>query len=535
MRSALLAAVGIAAIAMSGAADAQTRTRRSPAPAPAQTMNPRSQTQAFVPNPSRAPAATTPAAAPVDYGREQSLRDALVRTYQTNPTLMAERQGLRQRDEAVDIARAAGRPRVDANAAINRDIYTRHVVGGNGSDLTVGAQVSMPIYSGGRVRNSVAAANIRVEAGRDNLRATEGDIFTEAVAAYMDVIRDRSIVQLNQNQVRVLETNLQATRDRFEVGDLTRTDVAQSDARLALARSQLALVEGRLRASEENYRRVIGENPEDLQPPNPLPTLPGTDDQAEQIALGNNADLASIAAQARAAGYDVRVARGARLPTITANSQTSYFDRLGTGIAGGNGQGLSFDNTASSSVGLSLTMPLYQGGAAGARVRQAEAARGQLLEQAVGVERLVISNTRAAFASYRAALLAIESNEIAVAANTLALEGTRAEQTVGTRNVLDVLNAEQELLNSQVLLVTARRDAYVAGFQLLNTMGQAEAKDLNLDGIGPLYDPTISYNRYSRSWNDWDDGPTVHPVSTRTAPVQNNSPVTEPPVTAQPQ
>ena len=169
-----------------------------------------------------------------------------------------------------------------------------------------------------------------------------------------------------------------------------------------------------------------------------------------------------------------------------------------------------------------------------ARVRRAEALRGQLLEQAVAVERAVIANTNAAFANYRAALLAIESNEIAVAANTLALEGTRAEQTVGTRNVLDVLNAEQELLNSQVLLVTARRDAYVAGFQLLNAMGQAEAEDLNLDGIGPLYDPTVNYNRYSGSWSDWDDGPRIRPSSTRTAPPNNSSPVTEPPVTVSP-
>ena len=522
MRSALLAAAGVAAMAMSGAAMAQSRTAPS-------------QTQAFVPNPARAPNATTPAPAPVDYGREQTLRDALVRTYQTNPTLMAQRQILRQRDEDVDLARANGRPRAEVSAGVNRDIYTRHVIGGNGADFSVSGQVSMPLYSGGRVRNSVRAADTRVEAGRADLRATEGDLFTEAVSAYMDVIRDRSIVQLNQNQVRVLETNLQATRDRFEVGDLTRTDVAQSDARLALARSQLAIVQGRLRASEENYRRVIGENPEDLQPPPPLPTLPGTDDQATQIALGNNADLASIAAQTRAAAYDVRVARGARLPTISANSTTTYVDRLGTGVAGQNGVGLDVDNTTSSGIGLSLTMPLYQGGAAASRVRQAEAFRGQLLEQAVAVERGVISNTNAAFANYRAALLAIDSNEIAVAANTLALEGTRAEQTVGTRNVLDVLNAEQELLNSQVLLVTARRDAYVAGFQLLNAMGQAEAEDLNLDGIGPLYDPTVNYNRYSRNWSDWDDGPRSVPSSTRTAPADNQSPVTEPPVTVRPQ
>jgi outer membrane protein len=514
MRGGLLAAAGVAAIALGGGgALAQTA-------APAPRLSPG---RVILPAP------------PVDHGREQSLRDALARTYRTNPTIMAERQSLRQLDENVDIARAAGRPQVSATAGLNQDLLTSGIRGGNGRDFSVGANVSLPLYSGGRVRNGIRAANTRVDAGRFDLRATEGDIFTEAVAAYMDVIRDRSIVQLNWNQVRVLQTNLQATRDRFEVGDLTRTDVAQSDARLALARSTLATAEGRLRASEENYRRVIGEIPEDLQPPPPLPTLPGTADQATEIALGNNADLASIAAQTRAAGYDVRSARGERLPTISAVNSSRYFNALGRADeASGVPEGTLPNSTTTSGIGLSLSVPLYQGGAAGARVRRAEAFRGQLLEQSIAVERLVISNTRAAFATYRASLEAIGSNEVAVAANTLALEGTRAEQTVGTRNVLDVLNAEQELLNSQVLLVTARRDAYVAGFQLLNAMGQAEAEDLNLDG-GPLYDPVVNYDRYSGSWNDWDNGPTVRPVATRTAPPNSNSPVTEPPVTSVPQ
>jgi outer membrane protein len=516
MRGGLLAAAGVAAIALSGGA------------ALAQTAAPASR-----------PVAVPAPPPPVDHGREQSLREALVRTYQTNPTIMAERQSLRQLDENVDIARAAGRPQVSANAGLNQDVLSintlRRGVGHNGRDLTVGADVSVPLYAGGRIRNGIRAADTRVEAGRADLRATEGDIFTEAVAAYMDVIRDRSIVQLNENQVRVLQTNLQATRDRFEVGDLTRTDVAQSDARLALARSQLALAQGRLETSEENYRRVIGQEPEDLQPPPPLPTLPGTADQATEVALGNNADLASIAHQTRAAGYDVRATRGERLPTLSAVSSGVYRNSLGRADeVAETPEGFLPNSITSAGIGLSLRVPLYQGGGAGARVRRAEALRGQLLEQSVAVERLVISNTRAAFANYRAALEAIDSNEIAVAANTLALEGTRAEQTVGTRNVLDVLNAEQELLNSQVLLVTARRDAYVAGFQLLNTMGQAEAEDLNLDG-GPLYDPVVNYNRYSRSWNDWDDGPTLHPVATRTAPPNSSSPVTEPPVTQAPQ
>ncbi|MDQ8754881.1 TolC family outer membrane protein [Sphingosinicella sp. LHD-64] len=501
MRGRLLAAAGVAALVWSGAALAQQQA------APAQMP------------------ATLPPAAPAP-GPAMTLRDALVRTYASNPTLMAQRQTLRGLDEGVALARARGRPQVNGDAAFNQDVITRNL-GENQRNFNVGGDVRVPLFAGGTIRNAVRAANTRVEAGRADLRATEGDIFTEAVAAYMDVIRDRSIVQLNQNQVRVLETNLQANRDRFEVGDLTRTDVAQSEARLALARSNLAIAEGTLETSEENYERVIGVAPGDLQPPPPLPSLPGAPGQAMEVALANNADLASIAAQARAAGFDVRAARGERLPLISGVSSIRYSDSLGTNnINVGGGGGLVPENTTSAGVGLTLSVPLYQGGAAGARVRQAQAQRGQLLEQAIGVERLVIANARASYARYVAANDAIESNTIAVAANELALEGTRAEQTVGTRNVLDVLNAEQELLNSQVALVTARRDAYVAGFDLLNSMGQAEAEDLNLED-GPLYDPTVNYNRYSGSWNDWDDGPMIRPVATRTAPETANSPVTE--------
>jgi len=464
--------------------------------------------------------------APLPDGEIDTLREALIKTYDTNPTIMAQRQSLRATDENVSIARAAGRPQVSATAGVNQDVVTRNIGAANGRDLNVGASISVPLYSGGRVRNGVRAADIRVEAGRADLRATEGDIFTEAVAAYMDVIRDRSIVQLNENQVRVLTTNLQATRDRFEVGDLTRTDVAQSDARLALARSSLVLVQGRLEASEENYRRVIGAEAINLQAPPPLPAIPATPNEATDVALAGNSDLASIAARARAAGFDVAVARGFRLPTISAVSSTRYSNQLGRADeAAGQPEGTLPNSTTSSGIGLSFSLPLYQGGGAAARVRQAQAIRGQLLEQAIGVERAVVSTTRAAFANYRATLDAIESNEIAVAANQLALEGTRAEQTVGTRNILDVLNAEQELLNSQVLLVTARRDAYVAGFQLLNAMGMAEAEDLNLDG-GPLYDPLVNYNRYSRSWSDWDDGPRIRPVATRNVPEQAATPLT---------
>jgi outer membrane protein len=444
----------------------------------------------------------------------ETLRDALVKTYATNPTIMGQRAQVRSLDENVAIARAGRRPQVSGNAGVNQNIYSSSGGFGSGRNFNAGVDVSYPIFEGGRTRNRIVAADERVAAGRAALRATEGDIFTEAVAAYMDVIRDRSIVGLNQNQVRVLETNLRATRDRFEVGDLTRTDVAQSEARRALAQSNLATAQGRLRSSEEAYRRIIGELPADLQPPPPLPLLPTSPDQAVDIALANNPDLISVAAQIRAAGRDISVLEADRLPTVSGVGSGDYTNFLGSADSqfGGAGNNNSITNSA---VGVQARIPIYQGGIVGARVRQAQAVRSQLLERGIETERFVVANVRAAYASYRAAQEAIESNTVAVAANTLALEGTRAEQTVGTRNVLDVLNAEQELLNSEVALVSARRDAYVAGFQLLNAMGRAEAEDLNLDG-GALYDPVANYRRVSRRSSDWDEDEEPRAVSTRT-------------------
>jgi outer membrane protein len=461
-----------------------------------------------------------------------TLREALVSAYTTNPTLTAQREALRATDATVAIARAAGRPQVSATAGLNRDLTRSGVldVGGNGPDLSVGLDLSYPLFNGGSVRNSVRAAETRVEAGRATLRAVEGDIFTEAVAAYMDVIRDRAIVELNSNQVRVLTTNLTATRDRFEIGDLTRTDVAQSEARLEIARSNLATAQGRLLASEANYRRVVGNPPGELAPPPPLPPLPQTAEQAVRIALANNPDLIAINRQARAAGLDVNVARAERLPTVSSVVSGTYVNALG-GVPGPQSS-----TGTQTTAGLNARIPLYQGGAPAARIRQAQAIEGQLLEQTIATERAVVSQTRAAFATYEAAQRAIQSNTIAVEANELALEGARAERNVGTRTVLDVLNAEQELLNAQVALVTAKRDAYVAGFQLLNAMGQAEADDLGLDG-GPLYDPLGNYRRVSSNWNDWAGEPRRGPAATRTVdpaeqPVDTGVTLTEPVTTS---
>lgn len=443
-----------------------------------------------------------------------TLREALNATYQTNPTLNAQREVLKSTDATVAIARAGGRPSVSGTVGVNRNLTRSGVIAqtqGNDHNISLsgGVDLNVPIFQGGSVRNAIGAAKTRVEAGRATLRAVEGDVFTEAVAAYMDVMRDRAIVELNRNNVRVLETNLQANTDRFEIGDLTRTDVAQSEARLADGRARLSVAQGRLASSEENYRRVIGKRPDNLAPPPPLPPLPATADEAVRIALVDNPDNIAAIRQAQAAGYDVRVARAGRLPTLSGVASGDYVNQLTGGT-----NGLDRSGTATS-IGVSGRIPLYQGGLPAARIRQSQALEGQALELQIATERTVIANTRSAFATYQAALQAITSTESSVKANELALEGVRAENSVGTRNILDVLNAEQELLNSQVLLVTARRDAYVAGFQLLNAMGQAEAADLGLDG-GPLYDPLGNYRRVAGDLFDWSSDRRHTPVSTRT-------------------
>lgn len=456
-----------------------------------------------------------------------TLRDALIQAYNTNPTLTGARAQLRAIDENVAIAHAQGRPTFSGDVTFQQSFDGIGTFGSRGRQLQATTSLGLPIFQGGAVRNAIKAADSRVEAGRDDLRGVEADLFAEAVGAYMDVIRDQSIVSLNENQVKVLETNLQASRDRFEVGDLTRTDVAQSEARLSGARSQLAVAVGNLTASRENFRRVIGLEPTDLQAPPPLPILPDNPDRATEVALENNPQLASIAATAKANGFDVGTARADLLPKVSVFAGTSYLNYLNTLEQATGLPGIAGDQVVkTSSVGARLTVPLYQGGLVAARVRQARALEAQAMEQMVLVERSVVARARSSFASFRASNEAITANQIAVQANELALEGARAENSVGTRTVIEVLNAEQELLNSRVALVTAERDRYVAGFALLNAMGQAELRDLNLENTGPLYDPTLNYNRVSKK--AWDFALGHDPKTEATRTVDLPSPVAGP-------
>lgn len=444
----------------------------------------------------------------------ETLQGALAKAYASNPTLTGTRAGQRATDEDVPIQKASGRPALDATGSYSESILKPTISFTSPQrTLNAQAQLSVPLYSGGAVRNGVTAAKIRVEAGQANLRATEASIFTQVVAAYMDVIRDSAIVSLNRANVKVLDVNLQASNDRFEVGDVTRTDVAQSESRLALARSDLQTAEANLIASRENYIALVGAAPDDLLPPPALPGLPGSPELAVQVALDDNPDILASKMARDAAGYDVKVAKAGNLPTVSAFTQagyTNYLDSLGSDGGGGSAQ-----INKQAAAGVQLNIPLYQGGRTAAQVRQRLAQESQAIEQEIEVERGVIAQARAAYASWQASLQTIESSQKAVDASSLSLEGVRAENSVGSRTILDILNAEQEALSARVELVSARRNAYVAGFSLLAAMGHAEAKDLGLDG-GALYDPMVNYKRVRGKFFDWDYGSAPTPVATRT-------------------
>ncbi|WP_332819759.1 TolC family outer membrane protein [Sphingopyxis sp.] len=458
----------------------------------------------------------------------ETLQNALAKAYENNPTLTAARSGQRANDENVPIQKASGLPEVGARV----DYQENLVLPGNAffspkRSVNVGGQVTVPIYQGGAVRNAIKAAKFRVEAGQADLRATEASIFSQTVGAYMDVIRDQAIVQLNQKNVAVLRTNLQATSDRFEIGDLTRTDVAQSEARLALAEGDLRTAESNLIASRESYIRLVGDAPVDLEQPPVLPNLPVTAEEAVAIALNNNPDIEAANQLVSASRADIGVARASRLPKLSATTSGGYTNNLNS---------IPPENTTSENVtksaqaGLSLTIPIFQGGRPSAQVRQAQSRSSQAIENYVEVERGVIAQTRGAYAAWQANERIITATQQAVSANGLSLEGVRAENSVGTRSILDILNAEQEYLNTQVQLVSAQRNSYVAAFSVLAAMGKAEARDLGIEG-GALYDPEVNYKRVKGQIWDWadDPAPQQQATDTRAVPAANASVPAGPP------
>lgn len=444
-----------------------------------------------------------------------TLRDALAAAYNTNPTLQAARADQRANDENVPIERAAGLPSASATADYTDFIHQSSDSPLNADNQFTGAvSLGVPVYSGGAVKNSVRGAKVRVKAGQADLRATESAVFSQVVAAYMDVIQAEALVGLSSNLVDVLGVNLQATSDRFEIGDLTRTDVAQSRSRLELAKGDLRSSRANLVAARERYIALVGREPGALEAPPPLPNLPQDVSSAVTVALDSNPDLIAARQRSEAAGYDIRVAGSGRMPRVELFTGGNYtHTKRGSDPEFGS---IFPNSNTTATAGVRATIPIFQGGRPAALERQAQALASATMEREIAIERDVIAQVRAAFSSWQAAQGIIESSQGAIEAAQLSLEGVRAENSVGNRTILDILDAEQELVRARAQLVTARRNAYVAGFTLLAAMGKAEARDLALDPGGPLYDPQANYERVKGKFMDWDSGPDPKPLSTRT-------------------
>lgn len=455
--------------------------------------------------------AASPAAA-------DSLRDALAAAYSNNPTLEAARANQRAVDEGVAIQRAQGLPSVNITATETEFIrQSVNAFTAPERNLNVGTQLLVPVYSGGAVRNGIAAAKQRVEAGQADLRNTESTIFAQVVAAYMDVLRTEALVGLAANQVEVLRTNLEAASDRFQIGDLTITDVAQSRSRLAVAQADLQQAEANLIASRETYTRLVGSSAGVLDAPPPLPGLPERTDEAVLVALEHNPNVIAAKERAEAAGFDTKAAGAGRLPTVSLFANGQYNDFFGT--LGGPIAANFVQAEATANAGVRVTIPVFQGGLPAAQQRQAGARESAALEDLIAAQRQIIAETRSTFSNWQAANAVIRSSQAAVEAAELSLEGVRAENSIGNRTIIEVLNAEQELLQARAQLVTARRNAYVAGFNLLALMGRAEARDLNLDTGGVLYDPQDNYRRVKGKTWDWDRDPEPAPKSTSTVDI----------------
>jgi outer membrane protein len=427
----------------------------------------------------------------------ESLFDALAAAYHSNPGLQAERAGLRATDEQVPQALAGWRPSLSATGSYgtvesDTDSAVPGVGGKQNYDPMTGAlSLTQNLFTGGRTLYGARRAEASVLAGRENLRNAEQQTLLSAVTAYMDVVRDMAVVDLRGKNVEVLQRQLEASQDRFRVGEITRTDVAQSEARLSGSKANLIRAEATLIASRSAYERVVGTAPGSLEPAPPLPALPQSEAEALDLAIAANPALEAARHAERAAGNAVSAAKGGLLPTVSVNASYQHAEDPSATVS----------RSTTTQVLGTVTIPLYQSGAQYSAIREAKHLESQSRLQMADTQRQVQEAVRNAWEQLRATRAAIASNREQVRANEIALDGVRQEAQVGSRTTLDVLDAEQELLDSQVSLVSAERDEYVAGYSLLSTVGQLGARDLGL--AVDVYDPSENYNDVKHQWVGW--------------------------------
>jgi len=425
-----------------------------------------------------------------------SLKEALATAYATNPQIEGARANLRATDEELAKANSGWRPSVNVNGSegFQHIITDQPTHSQDDRNLVSGtATLSEPLFRGGRTVADIRRARALVRAGQAQLLNTEQSVLLDAVTAYMDVVRDMSNLDYRRNNVQVLEDQLAAGNTQLNAGAITQTDVQQTQARLAVARAGVSTAEGQLAASRARFERVIGRPAEALEPMPALPDLPATQDEA--IARATAASPALLAAQenSRAADYAVDQAIGALLPQVSLSLQYQYAKN--STVIGVLSPGVTQRDAAAF---VQVTVPLYQGGAEYAAVRQAKEQRSQSLANVSDVDRQVRQNAQSAWSGFTSAQASIASNQTAVEANQSAVMGVIQEQRAGERSILDILNAQQELLSGEIGLANAQHDAAVAAFQLLAATGQLTARTLALD-VKP-YDPLEHYNADGSAW-----------------------------------
>jgi outer membrane protein len=439
-------------------------------------------------------------------GGSTSLEQALVQAYQNNPQINAQRALVRATDEAVPQALSGYRPRIsgtynygvqwtETTTETQVPVPSGGTVGNRNRNVTrvypatVGAQLQQNIFNGFQTANRTRQAEAQVFASRETLRVIEQTVLLDAATVYMNVLRDTAVLELQRRNVEVIQEQLRQTRDRFNVGEVTRTDVAQAESRVAAAQSQFLSAQANLTTSRAAYRRVIGVDPGRLGNGTPVDRfVPRSLDLAVAQGQSENPSVTAAEFGVDVAQLQVRVNEGSLYPvvTVTGNIQQNYHTSE------------TVLNSMNASVVGQLTVPIYQGGQEYSLIRQAKETVGQRRLELAQNRDQARANVVQSWGQLDAAKAQIDATRSQVTAAEIALNGVREEARVGQRTTLDVLNATQELLNARVALVTAQRDRVVASYTLLSAVGRLSVPVLGLQV--PLYDPMIHYQQVRDAW-----------------------------------
>src|SRR5579872_1961768 len=429
--------------------------------------------------------------------RADTMESALLRAYQSNPQLNAQRALVRATDENVPQALAGYRPQVAANLSGGYQYTDEIAIGGPAARFAVGPKpphaaditATQTLYSANQTANKTRAAESQVFGARESLRLMEQSVLLSAATIYMDYLRDAAILEVQRSNTRVLELTLKQTRDRYSAGLVTPTDVAQSEAQLAAGKTQELSAEATLTTTRANFRRIIGNEPSNLQPASPVDRyLPATVRDATNLALVENPNVTAAMYGIDVSFLTVKINEGALLPTVS----------LQATVQKGWQQTIAQVKSFSASATAQATVPVYQGGAEYALIRQSK----ETLEQQRLTLEQVRDQARADLVTAWGQLLAgkaqVKAAQSQVDASEIAYLGTTKEAQVGQRKIIDILNAQQTLVNARVALVTAQHDRVVASYAVLNAIGRLSPQILHL--ASPIYDPSVHYQQVRDNW-----------------------------------